>query len=87
MNRNISGLIKVEDPMQWAEPLSYSVECLINTARLALDNDGVGGELEVARLYAVEGTLEVAAEMMKVVGDGIEFLAYRAGINTKEAAE
>lgn len=70
--------IRCDDPAMHMEDLSYTVEALIATARLALDNETSGSELRGRAAAVVEETLSVAQALIGIVGDGIE-LARRKG--------
>ncbi|WP_181900582.1 hypothetical protein [Paracoccus thiocyanatus] len=57
---SLERLIKADEPETYAESLSYTVEALIATARLALDNETSGSDLRDRTSYVVEETLAVA---------------------------
>ena len=71
---SLERLIKADEPEIYAESLSYTVEALIATARLALDNETSGSDLRDRASYVVEETLAVAQALMGVVSVGIEDL-------------
>ncbi|MDF3906419.1 hypothetical protein [Paracoccus sp. AS002] len=71
---SLERLIKTDEPEIYAESLSYTVEALIATARLALDNETSGSDLRDRASYVVEETLAVAQALMGVVSVGIEGL-------------
>lgn len=71
---SLERLIKADEPEIYAESLSYTVEALIATARLALDNETSGSDLRDRASYVVEETLAVARALMGVVSVGIEDL-------------
>lgn len=71
---SLERLIKADEPEIYAESLSYTVEALIATARLALDNETSGSDLRDRAIYVVEETLAVAQALMGVVSVGIEDL-------------
>lgn len=71
---SLERLIKADEPEIYAESLSYTVEALIATARLALDNETSGSDLRDRASYVVEETLAVAQALMGVVSVGIEGL-------------
>ncbi|MBT0781169.1 hypothetical protein [Paracoccus sp. pheM1] len=71
---SLERLIKADEPEIYAESLSYTVEALIATARLALDNETSGSELRDHASYVVEETLAVAQALLGVVSVGIEDL-------------
>ncbi|KGJ11233.1 hypothetical protein EQ718_21610 (plasmid) [Paracoccus versutus] len=71
---SLERLIKADEPEIYAESLSHTVEALIATARLALDNETSGSDLRDRASYVVEETLAVAQALMGVVSVGIEDL-------------
>jgi uncharacterized protein YlxW (UPF0749 family) len=72
-----SRFIRVDDPEKHMEDLSYTVEALIATARLALDNETSSSELRDRAAAVAEETLSVAQALMGIVGEGIELTMHR----------
>ncbi|MTH57870.1 hypothetical protein [Paracoccus litorisediminis] len=84
----LTDIITTNKPDEWAEHLVYCVETMIGTCRIALLNEGIGGELEERRLHMVEQTLEVAQALAHVAGMGCEILQARCRPQVRmEAAE
>jgi len=69
---SLDRLITTDEPEIYAESLAYTVEALLVTARLALDNETAGSELCDRASHVVEETLSVAQALMRVVSAGIE---------------
>ncbi len=76
----LEKLIKTDQPEQWCYSLTYLVESLIITARLALENDGAGIVTDDAKAHAAANTLEVAQALLAVVNEGAEVLQRKADI-------
>lgn len=72
-------IIRSDAPEEYAESLAYTVEAMIATARLALDNENSGDELRDRAAYVVEETLSVAQALMGIVGEGVEMMNLRRG--------
>lgn len=62
------------DSRDLASDLAYTVDCIIMTARLALDADNRHLNPPEAGNAAIEKTLEVASLLMGIVIDGAEML-------------
>lgn len=86
---SLTRIIRPDDPAQWAYDLSYTVSALIETARLALDNetDAKGGH-NIEGRAAVSNTLEVAYALQAVVIDGSEVMSreLKTGLFRRESA-
>lgn len=68
----LEQIIKTDEPEIYADSLAYTVEALVVTARLALDNETAGSELCDRAVHVVEETLSVAQALMRVVSASIE---------------
>ena len=69
----------IDAPDRHIESLSYTVEALIATARLALDNETSGAEIRDRAGYAAEETLRVAQDLMGILSEGILISAQNKG--------
>ncbi|MCG6112613.1 MAG: hypothetical protein MEQ74_10585 [Paracoccus sp.] len=75
----MDNLIRVDDPKDWAARLSFTVQSLVMTARLALDNDGSGLCSDNERMAVAADTLEVVSALMAIVEDGADQMETSGG--------
>lgn len=71
---SLERLIKTDEPEVFADSLCLTVEAMLVTARLALDNETSGSELRDRAGFAVEEMLSVTQALMCVVSEGVENL-------------
>lgn len=75
----MDNLIRVDDPKDWAARLSFTVQSLVMTARLALDNDGSGLCGDNERMAVAADTLEVVSALLAIVEEGTDQMEMSGG--------
>ena len=70
--------LRATDPRDIADDLAFTVSALVTASRLTLENDG-SGVSDVLRIAAASTVLELAEQLLGVLGDGASELQRETG--------